>query len=285
MPARRASVPFLLVLPATIVFAVFFIAPLLTLTINSFYGYGRLTGIVRVFTLENYQRIWLDAFYLEVVGRTLKLASVTALITILVGYPVAIYLTLASARVRGIVIFLVLSPLLISVIVRTFGWVMIIGPNGLLDTVLGNFGLQDVHFLHTEAAVIVGLVNVLLPFVVLAVVTALQAIDPAVPFAAASLGANPWQVFFKVTLPLSLPGLLAGLLIVFSLASSTFVTPAVLGGSQYKVLSTIMYQQALILQNWPFAAAVAITLVMIVLVAVTLQTQLIERGKFRAVFQ
>jgi len=285
MWARRASVPYLLVLPATIVFAVFFIAPLVTLTINSFYDYGRLTGIVHVFTLKNYQRIWLDSFYLEVVGRTLRLASMTAVITILVGYPVAIYLTLASARIRGLIIFLVLSPLLISVIVRTFGWVMIIGPNGLLQSVLSGFGVQGVHFLHTEAAVIVGLVNVLMPFVVLAVVTALQAIDPAVPFAASSLGASPWRVFFKVILPLSLPGLLAGLLIVFSLASSTFVTPAVLGGSQYKVLSTIMYQQALILQNWPFAAAVAITLVMIVLVAVTLQTRLIERGRFRAVFQ
>jgi putative spermidine/putrescine transport system permease protein len=286
MSVRRASVPYLLVLPATVVFAVFFIAPLVTLTINSFYDYGRLTGIVHVFTLKNYQRIWLDSFYLEVVGRTLRLASVTAVITILVGYPVALYLTLASARVRGIIIFLVLSPLLISVIVRTFGWVMIIGPNGLLQSLLGLLGVDGVHFLHTEAAVVVGLVNVLMPFVVLAVVTALQAIDPAVPFAAASLGAGPWQVFFRVILPLSLPGLLAGMLIVFSLASSTFVTPAVLGGSQFKVLSTIMYQQALILQNWPFAAAVAITLVLIVLVTVTLQTSLAERGRFgRAMFQ
>lgn len=285
MSASRLSVPYLLVLPATVVFAIFFIAPLVTLTINSFYDYGRLTGIVHVFTLKNYQRIWLDSFYLEVVGRTLRLASLTAVITILVGYPVAIYLTLASARVRGIIIFLVLSPLLVSVIVRTFGWVMIIGPNGLLQSILSALGVDGVHFLHTEAAVIVGLVNVLMPFVVLAVVTALQSIDPAVPFAAASLGAGPWRVFFKVILPLSLPGLLAGLLIVFSLASSTFVTPAVLGGSQFKVLSTIMYQQALILQNWPFAAAVAVTLVLIVLVAVTLQTTLVERGRFRAMFQ
>jgi putative spermidine/putrescine transport system permease protein len=285
MSVRRASVPYLLVLPATVVFVIFFIAPLVTLTINSFYDYGRLTGIVHVFTLKNYQRIWLDSFYLEIVGRTLRLASVTAVITILVGYPVALYLTLASARVRGIIIFLVLSPLLVSVIVRTFGWVMIIGPNGLLESLLAPLGAEGVHFLHTEAAVIVGLVNVLMPFVVLAVVTALQAIDPAVPLAAASLGASPWRVFFKVILPLSLPGLLAGMLIVFSLASSSFVTPAVLGGSQFKVLSTIMYQQALILQNWPFAAAVAITLVLIVLVVVTLQTSLAERGRFRAIFQ
>ena len=135
-PPDKRAVPYLLVLPAAMVFAVFFIAPLLTLTINSFYDYSRLTGIVHVFTLKNYQRIWLDSFYLEVVGRTLRLAGVTALVTMLVGYPVAIYLTLASARVRAVVIFLVLSPLLISVIVRTFGWVMIIGPNGLMQSVL-----------------------------------------------------------------------------------------------------------------------------------------------------
>lgn len=193
MALTRASVPYLLVLPASIVFAVFFITPLVTLTINSFYDYGRLTGIVHVFTLKNYQRIWLDGFYLDVIGRTLRLASITAIVTIIVGYPVALYLTIASARVRAVVVFLVLSPLLISVIVRTFGWVMIIGPNGLLDAIFSVFGINDVHFLHTEAAVVVGLVNVLLPFVVLAVVTALQAIDPAVPFAASSLGASPWR--------------------------------------------------------------------------------------------
>ena len=114
-------------------------------------------------------------------------------------------------------------------------------------------------------AVIAGLANVLLPFLVLAVATSLQSIDPAVPLAAASLGAGPWRAFRLVVFPLSLPGVIAGLLIVFSLAASSFVTPALLGGADYKVMSTMIYQQALILQNWPFAAAISFIFLVAVL--------------------
>jgi putative spermidine/putrescine transport system permease protein len=248
------------------------------LAINSFYGYGRLTGIVPIMSLRNYERIWLDPYYLAVIGRTFRLSALTSVFTLLVGYPIALYVSVASSRVKSWVIALVLSPLLISVIVRTFGWAIILGKNGLLDNAFALIGIPDMNFLHTEAAVILGLVNVLTPFVVLAVAASLQAIDPAVPFAAASLGASPLAVLWRIVLPLSLPGVTAGLLIVFSLASATFVTPAVLGGSQYKVLSTIMYQQAIILQNWPFAAAIAVTLVGIVLLVLGVQTRLTERG-------
>ena len=124
---------------------------------------------------------------------------------------------------------------------------------------------------------IAGLVNVLLPFLVLAVATSLQAIDPAVPRAAASLGAGPWRVFRLVVFPLSLPGVIAGLLIVFSLASSSFVTPALLGGADFKVMSTMIYQQALILQNWPLAAAFAVVLVLVVFLVLFAQTR-VDRG-------
>jgi putative spermidine/putrescine transport system permease protein len=270
-------VPVLLVLPAGLLFLMFFIGPFVTLGINSFYDYGRLTGIVPIFTWKNYQRIWFDPYYLAVIGRTLRLAGLTASFTLLVGYPVALYLTIAPQRIKSWVIALVLSPLLISVIVRTFGWAIVLGQNGLVETLLAAIGIPGTNFLHTEAAVIVGLVNVLTPFVVLSVTTSLQGIDPQVPFAAASLGAGPLRVLWRVMLPLSIPGILSGLLIVFSLASATFVTPAVLGGAQYKVLSTVMFQQAIVLQNWPFAAAIAVTLVLIVLLVLALQTRLAER--------
>ncbi|MDB5512189.1 MAG: transporter permease [Enterovirga sp.] len=285
MRDRRHLVPYLLLLPPALLFAVFFIWPLITLTVISFYDYSRMTGMVEVFTLKNYQRILLDEFYLAIVGHTLQLAATTAVLTVVIGYPVALYLTVARPRARAAVIFFILSPLMISVIVRSFGWVMIVGPKGLLETLLSAVGLPGGNILHTEAAVLLGLVNVLLPFVVLSIATALQAIDPAVPLAASSLGASPWRNFLSVTLPLSLPGVLSGVLIAFSLASSTFVTPAVLGGSQFKVLSTMLFQQAVVLQNWPFGAALAITLVLIVLMAVTLQFRLVERGRYKAVFQ
>lgn len=280
----HVSIPLLLLTPAILLFAVFFVMPLGVLVINSFYDYSRLSGIIQIFTLKNYVRILSDGFYLEIILRTLRLAFITSCATLVIGYPIALYLTIASARQRAWIILLILSPLLVSVIVRTFGWLIIFGPNGLIDTGLSSIGIEDVVVMHTEAAVVAGLSNVLLPFLVLSVATSMQAIDPAVPLAASSLGASPWRVFRLVTVPLTLPGIVSGLLIVFSLASSSFVTPALLGGSDYKVMSIMIYQQALILQNWPLAAAFAVVLVMMVFFVLLIQTRVIETGKYRIVF-
>ena len=276
--------PAVLLLPAVVLFVVFFLFPLGVLVANSFHDYSRMTGIIPEFTLKNYVRILSDSFYLEIALRTMRLAFATSIVTLLIGYPIALYLTVATARQRAWIILFVLSPLLVSVIVRTFGWLILLGSNGLVDNGLRAIGMGSVTLLHTEAAVVAGLANVLLPFLVLSVATSLQAIDPAVPLAASSLGASPWRNFRTITVPLSLPGVLSGLLIVFSLASSSFVTPALLGGSNYKVLSTMVYQQAMVLQNWPFAAAFAVALVLIVFVVLTLQRRLIEGGKYRVVF-
>jgi putative spermidine/putrescine transport system permease protein len=283
-PRGRRPVALLLLLPATALFAVFFLMPLAVLVINSFYDYSRLGGIVHTFTAKHYLNIFGDMYYLEILGRTLRLAFLSALAALALGYPVALYLTVASARQRAWIILAVLSPLLVSVIVRTFGWLIILGPNGVVDTALKSLGLNLPPLLHSEWAVIIGLANVLMPFLVLSVATSLQAIDPAVPMAASSLGASPLRVFTTVVLPLSLPGVVSGVLIVFSLASSSFVTPSLLGGANYKVLSTMIYQQALVLQNWPFAAAFAVTLVLVVFLILFIQTRAIEGGKYKVVF-
>lgn len=280
----RIPVPLLLLLPALMLFLAFFVLPLGVLLVNSFHDYSRLTGIVPIFTLKNYDRILWDTFHLEIILRTLRLAFLTSAVTLIIGYPIALYLTVASARQRAWIILFILSPLLVSVIVRTFGWLIILGPNGLVHSVLVAFGFEGGVLLHSEGAVIAGLANVLLPFLVLAVATSLQAIDPAVPRAAASLGAGPWRIFRLVIFPLSLPGVIAGLLIVFSLASSSFVTPALLGGADFKVMSTMIYQQAMILQNWPLAAAFAVVLVLVVFMVLFVQTRVIEGGRYRVVF-
>lgn len=280
----RIPVPLVLLVPAAALFVVFFVVPLAVLAINSFHDYSRLTGIIPEFTLKNYVRIFGDSFYLEIAGRTLRLAFFTSVATLIIGYPIALYLTVASGRERAWIILFILSPLLVSVIVRTFGWLILFGANGLIDTALRSAGFAGGAILHTESAVVAGLANVLLPFLVLSVATSLQAIDPAVPLAAASLGASPWRAFRTITVPLSLPGVVSGLLIVFSLAASSFVTPALLGGSNYKVLSVMVYQQALVLQNWPFAAALAVSLVMLVFLVLLVQRRVIEGGKYRIVF-
>ena len=280
----RVPLPLVLLLPATVLFVVFFLFPLGVLVANSFHDYSRLAGIIPEFTLKNYVRIFSDSYYLEIALRTMRLAFATSIVTLLIGYPIALYLTVATPRQRAWIILFVLSPLLVSVIVRTFGWLILLGSNGLVDTMLKSVGFGGATLLHTEAAVVAGLANVLLPFLVLSIATSLQAIDPAVPLAAASLGATPWRSFRAVTVPLSLPGVLSGLLIVFSLASSSFVTPALLGGANYKVLSTMVYQQAMVMQNWPFAAAFAVTLVLIVYVALAFQRRALEGGKYGIVF-
>ncbi len=278
------GIPLLLLLPAGVLFIVFFVVPLAVLVVNSFHDYSRLTGMMPGFTFKNYLRILGDSYYLEIAGRTMRLSFITSVVTLIIGYPIALYLTVASARQRAWIILVILSPLLVSVIVRTFGWLILLGSNGLIDTAARSVGFAGFALLHTEAAVVAGLANVLMPFLVLSVATSLQAIDPAVPLAAASLGASPWRAFRTVTVPLSLPGVLSGLLIVFSLSSSSFVTPALLGGADYKVLSAMVYQQAMVLQNWPFAAAFAVALVLIVLVVLAVQRRVLEGGKYRVVF-
>lgn len=285
-PRRRArAVILLLLLPISLLFIVFYLLPLYGLLHYSFYGYSRLTGIIHTFTTENYRRALGDSYYVLSLMRTIRFAALTTVLVSLVGYPVAYYLSVASARVRGLIILFILSPLLVSVIVRTFGWIIILGPNGILDLAVKAFGFESGNILHTEAAAIIGLANVLLPFFVLSVASSLQAVDPLILLAASSLGAPPVKVFLRVILPLSMPGVLAGALIVFSLASSSYITPALLGGSGFKVLAVLIYQQALVLQNWPFAAALAVVLVCAVLLIQILQSRLIERRNYRAFVQ
>jgi putative spermidine/putrescine transport system permease protein len=276
---RLRATPWLLVAPAVVLYVVLFVLPFGNLILSSFYDYSRLTGIVKVLTLKNYVRFWTDPFYLDILVRTFRVSLTATAVTLVVGFPVAVYMARASARMRALVTLFILSPLLISVVVRSFGWLIILGPDGLLHSLLRPFGIKDATVMYTEVAVVVGLVNVFLPYMVLSIVASLQAIDPSVPRAAQSLGARRAQVFRRVTLPLAMPGVVAGSLIVFCLGSSAFVTPALLGGAEIKVLATLIYQQMMILQNWPFAAAISLALLVIVLAIVTLQVKLLERGR------
>jgi putative spermidine/putrescine transport system permease protein len=273
------TTPLLLAAPAVVVYVVLLVIPFANLFLSSFYGYSRTAGIIRDPSLLNYQRIWFDPFYLDIVLRTFRVSLITTVVTLLVGYPLALQMSRASERVRGLITLAILSPLLISVVVRSFGWLVILGRNGLLDSLLALFGIHDFNIMYTETAMVVGMVNVFLPYLVLSVVASLQSIDPALPRAAASLGATRWKVFLRVVLPLSLPGVTVGSMIVFCLASSAFVTPALLGGAALKVMSVLAYQQTMVLQNWPLAAAIAFSLLAVVLAVVGLQVRLLERSR------
>ncbi|MCK8784270.1 ABC transporter permease [Roseomonas sp. NAR14] len=252
----------LLLLPACVAVAAGLLLPilyLLALSLNP-----PVTGEVALageLTLRNYARL-LDWFYFSVLLRTLWVSAVTTAISTVLGVAVAHSLWRTPPHRRGLLVVVVLAPLLVSIVARTFGWMLLLGDQGLVNAVLLRLGLVEapLHLMFTQGAVIVGLVHVFLPFMVLSVLAAYDRIDPAIPEAAGTLGAGPFTVFRETILPLLNPGIAAGVTIVFSLAMSSYVTPALMGGSGAGVLTTLIYQQLVVTYDWHFAAALVAVL-------------------------
>jgi putative spermidine/putrescine transport system permease protein len=200
--------------------------------------------------------------------RTVKVAGLTTIICALIGYPIAAFI--ASSRRRNLLLVLVISPWLTSVIVRTFGWIVILGNRGLLNNVLRTLGITDgpVRILFTPTGTILGLVHVLLPFMIISILATLVRLDRRLPEAGMSLGAGPFETFLRVTLPLSLPGVLSGCSIVYLLASGAIVTPILLGGLRDSMLGTQIFQEIFALYNFHRASALAMVLLVTSLVVV-----------------
>ena len=286
MMAGRLAVAALLAGPLA-VFVVLFLVPLVSLFVGSFFAFDRVTGRVGGFTVANYAKFLGDPFYLDILVRTLRLGLCVTATALVLGYPVALALARARGRLRAYLMLGILAPLLVSVVVRTFGWLVILGPNGLVNSTLTALGVvsEPVRLLYTETAIVLGLTHVFLSFMVLSIAAALERIDPALIRAAHNLGASERQTFLRVVLPLSLPGVAAGCLIVFTLATSAFITPALLGGPRVKVMSFLAYQQTLLLSDWPYGSAIAFVLLGLTGAAVLVYIRLLERGRFGVVFR
>jgi putative spermidine/putrescine transport system permease protein len=287
MSGARPWAPWMLLAVPVAVFVALFLLPLLNLFALSFVKFDRATGSLGGLTIENYRKFLGDGFYLGILARTLRLAALTTLTTLALGYPVALHLTRCRGRQRAYLTMLVLAPLLVSVVVRSFGWLVILGPNGLVNWVIVRLGLvtDPLRLLYTETAIVVGLAHVFLSFMVLSIATALDRIDSIMVRAAQSLGAPPRQVFFRVILPLSLPGVVAGSLIVFTLGTSAFITPALLGGPRVKVMSYLAYQQTLLLSDWPYGGAIAFILLAVTAASVITYLRALESGRFKVIFR
>jgi putative spermidine/putrescine transport system permease protein len=282
-----AWAPWLLLLAPLAVFVGLFLVPLVNLFLLSFARFDRVTGATAGFSPANYVAFLSDPFYLGILWRTLKIALLATGLALVLGYPVAWVLSRARGRRRAYLMLGILAPLLISVVVRSFGWLVILGPNGLVNSTLTGLGLVDapVRLLYTETAIVLGLVHVFLSFMVLSIAAALDRIDPAVLRAAQNLGASPARAFLRVVLPLSLPGVAAGCLIVFTLSTSAFITPALLGGPRVKVMASLAYQQTLLLSDWPYGGAIAFILLAVTGAAVLVYLRLLESGRFGVVFR
>lgn len=264
--------PGLLVLPAGILVAALLIVPLGYLLCFSFNPpRPGVFSFSSHLTFSNYIRFASSPFYWRILGRTIYLAAATTALTMTLGSILAMSIWRMTAKWRGTAIVIVLSPLLVSIVTRTFGWMVVLGDNGLINSALlkSNIIATPLHLMFTDGAVIVGLVHVFLPLMVLPILSALDRIDPAVPEAAGTLGAGPITTALRIVLPMASPGLVAGGTIVFSLSMSSYITPALMGGPNSGVITTLIYQQFVVTFNWQFGS---------VLVAVVLATSLAAVG-------
>jgi putative spermidine/putrescine transport system permease protein len=266
-----------LVLPLALFFAVFVFVPLALLAYVSLHEAAD-TGALG---LVQYRKFFLDAFNLGILGATLLLAAKATLLALLIGYPLAYLYTLAPKNLQRLLILLIVLPLLTSAVVRTFAWVVILGRQGIVNSMLLSLGWIEIplKLLYTPDAVAVALAQIEMPLMVLPLITALSNIDPNLRQASQVLGAGRWRTFFLVTLPLSVPGLLAGCLLVFAGAASAFVTQTLVGGGQMMFMPFYIYQQAIQASNYPFASTIAIALLASVLAIVTAATFLGRRSR------
>lgn len=277
-PAVRSAA--LLLLPSLAVVAGVFLLPMLYIFLLS------LEGKQGQFTLENYTIFFKDSYYLQILWRTVKLGLLSVLACLVLGYPVAMFMAQTSGKLRGIITFLIISPHLISVVIRNFGWVVILGEKGWINSTLLKLGLIDtpLKLLYNELGVVIGLTDSLIVYMILAIATSLYQIDGSLYKAAGILGAGKVRTFFTVTLPLTLPGIVAGTTLVFSLSMSAFVTPALMGGTSVKVLPVIAYEKIMAQLNWPLGAALSFLLLGSTIALVSLFTRLIETRRYKEVF-
>lgn len=216
-------------------------------------------------TTTNYIQFAQDPFYLTILVRTLILGVVVALITLVCAYPIALFLFRTRSRWRGVLVVLTISPMLVSSVVRTFGWMAILGDRGLVNQLLEGLGIisHPLTLMNNMLGVLIGLVQIEMPVMILALMAGLSRLDPTLEEAAQTLGAKPWRSFLRVTLPLSAPGIVLGCLITFVQVISSFITPTLLGGGRIYVMATTIYEEALETLNWPLAATISIILIVV----------------------
>ena len=273
-----------LLAPALVLLTVAFVLPVGMLVPTSVRPYVPLVGITSGFTGRYYVKLLTDSYYLEIIGRTLALGFTVTLSTLVIGYPVAFFLARTPSRWRNWLTILVVFPLMLNLVVRTFGWIALLAQNGLVNQALHALGIVDspVKLLFNFAGLLIAMTHIFLPFMVLVLIGAIQNIPRDVEDAARVLGASWGSTFCRVTLPLSAPGILSGSILVFVLSISALVTPRLLGGPTYQVMSTLIYDEFLQRLNWPAGSAQALLLTIMVLTLVYLWGRLARRTGARA---
>lgn len=282
-PRRVKPLTGLLLLPSLLFLTAFFLVPAGMMFSSSILTQGSDGSIAGPVTMQHFVRLFTTPLYADVLLSTIRIAVVTSILSIALGYPVALMITRGSRFVSSLATIIVVAPLVVSVIVRTYGLMLLFANNnsGVVNWILYQLGFGNgvLKVLYTEMAVVIGSLHVYLPMMVLPLASALARINPSVEEAARTLGAGSFRVFFLVTAPLSTPGLIAGITMVFSLTAASFVTPAILGGNSGLMLGNLLEQQVMVVYDWTFGAAIAVVMVVMTFVINGLSVRLVESFK------
>jgi putative spermidine/putrescine transport system permease protein len=260
-----------LIVPAALLFSLFFVLPFGVLGVMSLLSGSPVSGPAVHLTLRHYQRFLADDLYTEALWATLRIGLITTVAALLIGYPLAHLMARARSRIgHALLLMAVIAPMLTGIVVRTFAWMTLLQDKGVINTMLISLGVTEkpLHLMYNELGTIVALTHIYVPFMVLTLAGVIGRVDERLEEAARSLGATRWGAFCEVTLPLSLPGILAGSLLVFALSISAYVTPFLMGGSDVLTLPMLIYQQVSSSFNPNFAGALGVILLAVSLVVV-----------------
>jgi putative spermidine/putrescine transport system permease protein len=232
-----------------------------------------------IFTWGNYAELFTDPFYLSLIGNSIGMSLGVTVLTLVLSYPIALFLYRAPARWRNLLFIITISPLLVSAVVRTYGFMVLLGDQGLVNSVLLWLGVIDapLRLVNNYFGAVVGLVEILMPYMALALIAGFGRLNVFYEEAAASLGANALVRFWRVILPLTLPGVALGSLLCFVLAISAFVTPKLLGGGRVFLLATEIYDQAIVQLQWPMAAATSMIVLLIFGITLAFYSRIVRR--------
>ena len=253
------------------------LVPMLLIAVYSFIQPGN--SIIHFqLSLNNYIRFFTDKAFLLVLGRSLLIAIKTTVLCFLLGYPIAFYISRCSEKTQGFCIMAITLPMWINMLVRTYAWIGILSKGGPVSWIFSLFGMQDVEILYTEAAVLIGMVYNFLPFMILQIHASLTKMDKSLLEAAADLGANKSQTFWKVIFPLSLPGVVSGITLVFLPAVSAFFIPKLLGGGQYFLIGNVIENQFITVGEWNFGSAISMIMAIIMMLLMTIVRKMDAKG-------
>lgn len=278
--------PWYLLTPSLLAIFALIVVPMSFILVYSFYENVDLAVDRVAFQFGNWQELLTDGYYYNAIWKTLRLSIIVTILAAVLGYIPAYYIAMTKFRNKWLLLLLLILPFWISFIIRTLSWIHIMGNQGVINGLLMWLGVVDepIQMMYNEFAVIVGFIHVFLPYMILNIYVSLEGIDQNLEPAARTLGATPWQAYREVTLPLSMPGLAAGCLLVFVLTGGSYVTPLILGGPGDFLFGNLIYDAVVVELNWPMGATLSFTLLVLLVLVVAIYSRLMGMNQLTKAF-